>query len=441
MKIKTPDRDVLNKAKMANFNRAAKTAPAKNWVDWLVRQTLAYEAAHDPRKRVRQRKAHDGFEAAIGALGADLLRAYGHEEAEGFMYRPMHREELADTFVTSDSFDKLIKFWGGLGWLEMTGHINSTDDWEGQDIPGYSKVRRYRATASFVASAQEFQLTPDTMTDNFEISHKHADLVQVRKTSRRAYGQKTSGQRVRPKGPKVADQKRLMQRLNQGLLAHTYSLKEPPMMRRLFNCADRAGFDFNLGGRFYCISSDNWMDMPKPERKKIMIDGETTSEIDVSASHLFILYALHGEHLDYGSDPYRVADYPREVIKQIVVSMIGAGKVPERWPKDFNAAYKEEHGHLPNDDYKLKDVVTAILRKHPILKKLKKDKLDWANLQFEESECFLSTMLELHELYDVTSLPIHDSLIVRQSDKTMAERVLGQAYKFRFGHVPKIKTA
>lgn len=146
-----------------------------------------------------------------------------------------------------------------------------------------------------------------------------------------------------------------------------------------------------------------------------------------------------------GSDLFyfrrRIADYPREGIKQVVVSMIGAGKVPERWPTHFNATYKEQHGHLPNYDYKLKDVVAAVLRKHPILKKLKKDKLDWANLKFEDSECFLSAMLELHELYDITSLPINDSLIVRQSDKTLAERVLGQAYKFRFGHVPKIKTA
>lgn len=251
MKIKTPDKEVLNKAKMATFDRAAKTPPSKNWVDWLCEQTLAFEAENYPRKRARRQKDAESFKAAIGAFGADMLRHYGNEEAEGFFYRLFDRTELGDTLVTDTSFKQLIDYWQELGWLEKTGHINAKDDWEGKEIPGYSRTSRYRATEAFVDTAQSFQLTPDTVTDNFEISHRHADLVQVRTTSKSTNGQTTKGKRVRPKGPKADHQVKIMQRLNQALVRHTYSLREPPMMRRLFNCADRPGFDFDLGGRFY----------------------------------------------------------------------------------------------------------------------------------------------------------------------------------------------
>jgi len=61
-----------------------------------------------------------------------------------------------------------------------------------------------------------------------------------------------------------------------------------------------------------------------------------------------------------------------------------------------------------------------MLKKHPILRNLKTGSLDWENLQFEEAECFLSVMLNLPDNHNIPSLPVHDSLIVRQSDKQMA---------------------
>ncbi|EAP77848.1 hypothetical protein ISM_06125 [Roseovarius nubinhibens ISM] len=423
---------------MAEFNRVATTCLAKHWVKSLAKQTLAYEAEHYPRARARQQAAFESFNGAIGAFAADLMYHYGNHEAEGFMYRPLDREELSHTLVSARNFEKLVQYWGNLGWLEMTGHIKATDDWEGQKIPGYSRARRYRATVSFVEQAQACQITPDTVTAHFEINGNQVDLVQFRETNKTAHGQRRGGKRVRLKGPAADYQLQTMRRLNRAMQAHSYSLKEPPTLRRLFNCVERDGFDFDLGGRFYCSSSDDWMEMPKEERKHITIDGEATTEIDVSASHLFILYAIHGERLDYVSDPYNVAEYPRDVVKQIIVTMIGAGKPPQRWPKGFTKRYKQQHGHLPIKDYKLKDVREAVLRKHPLLKKLKTGKLDWANLQFEEAECFLAAMLSLHEAKSIPSLPVHDSLIVRQSDVHIAKEILEKSYKDRLGFAPKV---
>lgn len=433
----TVDKEILNKAWMASFNRIPMSGPAKDWVDWLVKRTLKHEAKKYPRKRKRKLKDQEAFTEAVGAFAADLLLHQRNEASEGFMYRRLDREELSSTLVSGTNFEKLITYWSELDWLEKTGHIKAYDDFEGDRIDGYAKARRYRATPAFINDAETFQLTPASLVRNFEASHKHATVVQMRNSKSFKNGSTQRGKNVRIKGPKFQAQLTTMRKLNQLMLSHQYSLSEPPMLRRLFNCADRKGFKFDLGGRFYCSSIDNWMDIPKAERRKILIDGQQTHEIDVRASHLSILYALSEQPMPSG-DPYDSPGYPREIVKQVIVAAIGSGKLPVRWPKGFNEAYKKEYGHLPSADYKLKDVVTAVVKKHPVLKKLKKDRLDWANLQFEESECFLITMLELHQVHGVPSLPVHDSLIVRSSDVFLAHDVLQKAYKSRLGFSPTI---
>ncbi|WP_103762911.1 hypothetical protein [Roseovarius confluentis] len=442
MLIETPDKEVLNQARMAEFNRVATSAQGKNWVEHLTKQTLAREAVHHPRKRARKQKDAAAFRGAIEAFAADLLLHYDNSDADGFMYRLLDRQELAATHVSATNFEQLVKLWCELGWLEKTVHIHARQDWDGQPTEeGYFRARRYRATTVFIDFAQSCQLTPSAVPDHFKIDISASDLVQVRQTNKRRKNFGGSGKKTRVRGRKLQEQVAIIECLNQAMQDHSYSLSERPVMRRLFNCADRDCFDFNLGGRFYCQSADNWMNKSPQERTEITIDGEPTVEIDVSASQLFILYALHGKTLDYSDDPYRVGGYAREIVKQVIVTMIGAGKPPVRWPKKFNTDYKAEHGRMPNDDFKLSAVVDAVLKKHPILNELQTDSLDWANLQFEEAECFLSAMLKLHENHGVPSLPVHDSLIVRRSDVAIATDLLARAYQERLGAKPRLVVA
>jgi len=416
----TANKEILNKSWWATFNRIPTSGAAKNWIDRLVEQTLEHEAKHHPRPRERKQKDLVSFKAAIGAFAADLLYHNRNEKSQGFMYRPFDRVELSFTLVSGTSFGKLITYWTELGWMERTGHIKSTDDWEGHEIDGYSKARRYRGTQAFLDGAQSFQLTPTSVSNDFEASHRHATLVQLRASKKNSFKTAKRGKTVRAKGPQFDAQLATMRNLNQLMQNHAYSLTEPPMIRRMFNCVDREGFDFDLGGRFYGSSGDNWMEMSKEERKLITVDGQPTYEIDVSASHLSILYALSGKPIPSDYDLYGISEYPREIVKQVIVAAIGSGKLPTRWPVKFNEDYEKKHGRRPSSDYKLKEVVAAVVKRHPILKTLKKDHLDWANLQYEESECFLAAMLDLHENHGIASLPIHDSLIVRQSDMFVA---------------------
>lgn len=432
------ERDVLNAAQMAGFDRSAVSSEAKAWVDYLYSTTLGYERAHKPRKRGRRARDASVFRLACGALGHDLVRHSVNEDALGFLYRPLNRVELSNTPVSSDNFEKLIPCWVGLGWLEHTGFINAFDDFEGKKSGGgYSKVRRYRATDAFLQDAQRHGIDAEKIKDHFELSHRHADIIQLRnkKTNRSALGPKA--QRVRMDGPKVQACKERIEKLNYRLLDYEYSLSHPPSVRRLFNCADRSGFDFDLGGRLYCISDDNWMEMSQENRAMIEIDGMRTAEIDVGASHLTILYGLCKVEPENIGSAYVIGDYPRDLVKKLIVTCLGKGRLPTRWPKGLNEEFEAEHGWSPKKRYKLKDVVADILLRHPVLANLEPDVLDWANLQYEESECFISTMERLFD-HKVASLPVHDSLIVKCTEVGRAFYMLEHAYKDRFGITPSI---
>tara|TARA_R100001369_G_scaffold28356_1_gene51033 strand:+ start:1610 stop:2980 length:1371 start_codon:yes stop_codon:yes gene_type:complete len=432
------ERDVLNNAQMAGFDRGPVSPEAEAWVEHLLTATLAYEAKHHPRSRARRAADLKAFRLACGAFGHDLVCHSVNHDALGFMYRPLNRVELANTLVSSNHFENLIPAWIGLGWLEHSGFINAFEDFEGaKGGGGYSKVRRYRATMEFLTVAQRLEIEATTIKDHFELSYKHADIIQVRnkKTSRSVVGSKA--QRVRMDGPKLQACREQVEKLNSDLLKYDYSLSHPPAVRRLFNCADRTGFDFDLGGRVYCISDDNWMEQSPEERALITIDGERTAEIDVSASHLTILYGLCEVGPESIVSFYRIEGYPRDLIKKLIVTSLGKGRFPTRWPKGFNEEFEATHGWQPKKRYKLKDVLAAIKFRHPVLGNLQPDVLDWANLQYEESECFISAMDQLFN-DNIPSLPVHDSLIVKCSDIRKAHSVLEGAYRLRFGFNPVI---
>lgn len=430
--------DVLDAAWMATFSRAASSDAAKAWVAELLEITLAHEAKHHTRSRARRKADHDTFVGAIGAFSSDLLRHSVNKDAQGFMYRSADKDNLAATLVSHTSFTQLVKFWVGMGLMEKTGHLHFVDSMADDQAGNYRKVRRFRATPAFLELAARHGITPETVRDHFETSHRHVNVVQVRAKKAGNKAAPSRAKLIKQKGAAYEAQCERVRRLNALMAGHSYSLDDTPMVRRVFNCGDRPGFNFNLGGRFYCSSEHNWMEMSKERRALILIDGEETVEVDVRASYLTILYGRCGKVMNNNYDPYTVTGYPRDIVKKVVVAAIGSGKMPKKWPKGFNTEHKreQEDGCQPKDRYKLKDIVQSLLDHHPVLTCLESDRLDWANLQYEEAECFLAAMLELHEEHGIPSLPVHDSLIVRRRDIGLAIKALAGAYEARLGVQP-----
>jgi hypothetical protein len=171
--------------------------------------------------------------------------------------------------------------------------------------------------------------------------------------------------------------------------------------------------------------------MSKSERSAILIDGESTVEVDVTASQLTILYAKLGQTPNWTEDPYNIRDIPRSVSKGCIVAYIGKGGRPRRWPKNFDKKFVQKNGFHPREQFTLKEVLDAIEAAHPPLKLLVPNELDWATLQYEEAECFGKAMKTMLIDLGIGCLPVHDCLIVPASKKLEAENAIEEAYLHR----------
>ena len=64
--------------------------------------------------------------------------------------------------------------------------------------------------------------------------------------------------------------------------------------QRIFNEGNRRDFDWNMGGRLYCLGDDNYQMMKKEARLNMKINGRRVAEVDINANWLTILHALLG---------------------------------------------------------------------------------------------------------------------------------------------------
>ena len=103
-------------------------------------------------------------------------------------------------------------------------------------------------------------------------------------------------------------------------LSHTATLDGKyllPWLRRLFN------WNMTLGGRFY----GHYQQIPSADRKRILIDGERTVELDYKSVHIALLYALEG--LPVTADPYVIDGHAdkRSTFKAICLTLVNSDRL------------------------------------------------------------------------------------------------------------------
>jgi hypothetical protein len=438
----TPDRDVLNAARMALFLWVPETVEAKSFSEDMCRLTFDHENLVSPRTRRRKDADQRSFRSAVGVFAADLVHHSKNLASEGFCYRPSNREAMAETLVSSDAFDKLVAWWKALALIETTGSIQVRETFEGEllDFSSYTRARRFRPTLQMLDLARQNGITAENVSEHF-----HKDVGRTLPVTVRDERFATDGSRIQPrklpyaslrKDPQFQREVQTVKLLNESLADAGFDFEDTPRLYRLFNRGQLPKLSLNMGGRLYCASENNWQQMPAEERAKITCRGQPTVEIDVQASHLFILYALNGKQLAPGQDPYDIAGIERSVVKGLFAVSAGVGQVPDKWPTGLAKTYKAKTGKSLAKSYKFKSVRGELLSLHPVLHSLKKGKLDWGRLQYEESECFIWAMRNLWDPFKVGALPVHDSLIVAERDKEIAIDFVGRAYEKRFGARP-----
>jgi hypothetical protein len=224
-----------------------------------------------------------------------------------------------------------------------------------------------------------------------------------------------------------------MQELNTFLEGFTLGHGTHRGFFRGYNNGDRPGFDFNRGGRIYSAGEDSSQNLPSDQRLKLTINGEAIAEVDVRASFITILYAMH--KLNFEGDPYVIAALGtegRQAVKMFVAATIGNGTPIAKWSRTHAKDFLEDTGLRLAQRWPLALVAHATLEKHPLLRSLdqpiKGRKRDWSDLMWIESQAIRSTMLDLKRNYQVPSYPVHDSLIVPRSKRDRAVQQLRAHY-------------
>lgn len=438
-------KDHLLAARMATLMHEAKSENAvafRNAVLTDLNQSKAETAsAMGKRPRRPQAKALQSHCDTLDAILADLILASGHREALGYCYRSANRQAFSSsgTKATSRVYDWQMDALDGLGLVDRKKGYKAIEDFEGP-IEDYRRATRIRATPALVEIAQRYGINPDNLNDHYV--KRKAKLTVLLELRAEKQGRQRSRILPCPNTAKTVELKQQVERINAIYARHSFEGLPEPVVRRTFNCADSEGFDFNKGGRLY----GDFQDMRREARRNILIDGQPVVELDLKASQLTILYGITKTPMPEG-DPYCIDGMPRSIVKAIVTAMIGLGHTTiRRWPTESKKRLMDElGGKQPMTPktfgklYPIKATAAMVLKRHPVLHHLSPGRLDWADLQFIESEVLISTILELGEKYDIAALPIHDSIIVPKAEDEWAHICLGDSFKGLVGRRPIIE--
>jgi len=188
--------------------------------------------------------------------------------------------------------------------------------------------------------------------------------------------------------------------------------QQDKFVRRIFN-----NEKWDQGGRFY---GGWWQRCPKEFRKKIMIDGFRTAEVDFSGLHIVILYAQKGINYwaDINEDPYKLQEINdidtdidlRSVAKLLLLTAINADNESITFQAFRSQAETGSlEKRLTNDQ--LSSVLSALRRKHDPIK----DKLASGagiDLMYVDSQITEHLIERFMTEYQCPILTVHDSYIV-----------------------------
>lgn len=190
--------------------------------------------------------------------------------------------------------------------------------------------------------------------------------------------------------------------------------KSDKFVRRIYN---DSSFEWN--GRYY---GGWWQRTPKTYRSGIQLNGSPTCEIDFSAIHMVLLYAIAG--IDYwndiGTDPYLLDDFEqsdeiRSLLKVIVLVAVNAKsrkQALEALRYKIRTTDREEFGWFTEGDYDLKDILNRFVKKHEPIKSsfFKSNTFSVMYIDAQIAEYIINHFTD----QGIPVLAIHDSFLINR---------------------------
>lgn len=184
-------------------------------------------------------------------------------------------------------------------------------------------------------------------------------------------------------------------------------------LRRVFNNGT-----WKHGGRLW---GGFWMNMERSARFALLrVDGEPVANVDFGSLFARLTYArAHQRQPD--SDLYDISGDGscRDGWKHLMNALLFAEKPLKQWPRGIRELFSV--------GWSLKDAIAAIARRHALIAHLFGRGLGFALMRLE-SDMLVAVVTKLFE-QGVTALPLHDSVLVAQSNAEITQRVMEDAFR------------
>jgi len=429
----------LQDATYAALNCKAVTEEARNLTSTLCDQITAMELGSGKRQHKRGVKKAEQLRTAVESFIADLLRAQA--TGNGWVYRPKRPESFTGDPVGHRTFKTVTETLISTGLVETKRGFQDAVQWEkgGPKFGTWRWATRFRATQALLDLCAEHGLKPDDVDRHFLLPLPEHPLQRRRASKRDDFGKKIRGTPMSYRHtPKSEWLEGTIKELNEFLDGKLGGGVHRGYVC-VFNNGDDPHFDWDKGGRLYSQGHKNYQQTSDSERLKLTIDGEPVCEIDIRASYLTILHALHKEHLDPDKDPYvlpGLGEDGRDVVKSWFLATFGYDRHLSRWPQEMSDKYRDRTGKALGKVYPIKKLRERIIGAYPVLahwgEPFDGHKLGWAELMYRESSAVQAAMFTLKH-HGIASFTVHDSLIVPRHAVSFAIQCLADAYHYEAG--------
>lgn len=177
------------------------------------------------------------------------------------------------------------------------------------------------------------------------------------------------------------------------------------------------------GGRFYC---GFWQNMPKEDRVRLRINDEEVCELDYSAFHPTIAYAMKG--IEIKEDPYTIEGCNRSEVKKAFLVL-------------FNCKSRDHAINTIRSEFhikKAKSLIDKIEQKHEAISKSFYNPGFGLHLQHLDS-WIAERIINHFTNKGIACLPIHDSLLIAKKYEAELRAVMEDAFYEIYQLEPTIK--
>lgn len=409
------------KSRFISYYRTPASEQAKAFVKGLISILLAHESSNSPRLRGRKQRDQETFERQATAIVSDLCHDLLTEGSGLYVQRSHRAYELLSRYqppFLTKKVTKVIDLLIGAGMVEQVlGERNPF----GRKVATLIKPTHAFADSVWASGLDrsDFRKSPPQETiilkeakEDFWSSPKLVDYSDDERTNR--YRAETEA-------------------INEWLAEADIGFEVPWFFAGSVDTSDRhlsrifTG-SFDRCGRLY---GGFWQPLKKEVRKAgVRINGQSVSVLDYGQMIVRLAYA-HVGATPPEADAYSIGPYGeryREGFKTLISAMLfNTGSITKK-PKGTK-------DKLPKVNVEV--LCDAVRETHPAIAALFNKDIG-LELMHKESEILVAVMLELRRM-GVVALPVHDAVVVSNSDTKVCSEVMTYTFLNVTGIEPSLK--